>query len=173
MSKLVDEITVDYLKEFLQYGEKADKMEKTLETKGKALATEIEFLEELEGEATDAENLKALLDCPMTNVLKEIKKVNEELTGENAFPDFYKDIVDEYKKKYPDDAAILHPLCIVHQSIRKTFGKIHGQEIQQVACRAMATGDVVYSKKGLGANGISEEKAKEMLEGKACLYHVK
>lgn len=69
MTKITDEITLEYLKDFLQYGEKIEKMEEILETKGKALATEIQSLEELEGESEREGDLHLLMKCPMVPVL--------------------------------------------------------------------------------------------------------
>ncbi len=178
MAKLTDEITIEYLKDILQYGEKIENMESVLEKKGKTIATQVSTLAELEGESFEKDGFRVLKECPMVPVLKQIKEANEELTGINAFPGFYADIVKEYIEKNPGEGAILHPLCIVHQIIRKTYGILNGKHIQQVACRSMETGKVVYSETGMEKGGLTEEEADELIQEEsdeqinlyACLY---
>lgn len=92
------------------------------------------------------------------------------MTGIRALPGFYPEIVKEYIDKHPGEGSILHPLCIVHQIIRRTFGRLNGMEIQQIACQSATTGNVVYSKNGLEKSGLTEEEAKELLNEYACLY---
>ena len=172
MAKITEHINIEYVKEFLQYGEKIAKMVATLETKGKALATEIGTLEELEGKSERKGDKCILKKCPMVPVLEEIKKANEDLTGVRALPNFYAQIVEEYVNLHSGEESILHPLCIAHQVIRKTFAKLKGMHIQQIACRSGESGKVVYSKNGLEKGGLSEEQALEMLGDNACLYQL-
>jgi len=170
MSKLVDELNPQYVNSVLQYGAKVEEMILKLEKKGEDLAKTLKDLEELEGASEIKGELHILLKCPMVPVLSSIKKANAEFTGEEALPDFYPQLLKEYIEKHPDDSAILHPLCIAHQHIRKSFGDKQGLNIQQVACRSGSTGKVVYSKKGLTAAGMSEEQAYKEIGENACLF---
>lgn len=170
MSIFIDELSVEYVNSVLQYGALVDEMINKLEQKGRELADKLNTLENLEGASEIKGDLAILLKCPMVPVLNKIKEANEELVGEAVLPDFYPEIVAEYIKMHPDDAAILHPLCIAHQHIRKTFAQRHGLDIQQVACRSDSTGKVVYSKKGLKAAGMSEKQAFQEIGDKACIF---
>ena len=170
MSRITEELTPEYVNSILQYGADIAGMIMTLKEKGWELSMLIESLEELEGESEIDGGLRILMKCPMVPVLKAIKSANAFLTGEEKLPDFYPAIVSEYVETYPDDAAILHPLCIVHQQIRKAFGEKGGIEIQQIACRSGETGKVVHSRRGLERTGKNEEDATELLGERACLY---
>lgn len=172
MSRITEELTAEYVNSILQYGREISDMVKDVETKGRQIAETINTLEELEGRSDIEDRLYILKECPMVPVLDSVKKVNAQLIGEEILPDFYPKIVEEYIAERPDDCAILHPLCIAHQVIRKTFGDSHGLKVQQIACRSGSTGKVVFSEKGLTEASMTEEEAKEKLADNACLYLV-
>ncbi|MBU2222319.1 MAG: hypothetical protein KJ722_06835, partial [Candidatus Omnitrophica bacterium] len=172
MIKITDELNLEYVKGLLQYGVDINEMVVKLEEKGRQLAQNIESLEELEGEVEVEGELCVLKQCPMVSVLNAVKKANAELTGEENLPDFYPQIVKDYIENHPEEGAILHPLCIVHQRIRKAFGEKHGFEIQQIACRSGSTGKVVYSKKGLEKAKMNEEEVSKAIGQGACLYEL-
>jgi hypothetical protein len=170
MVKITEELNLDYVHEVLKYGRRIKDMIGDLERKGAELAKEVTSLEELEGKAeVQGENV-ILLACPMVPVLNELKKEHKELLGIEKLPAYFPDIVDMYISMNPNSAAILHPLCIAHQHIRKEFGKAHGAEIEQIACRSGATGEVVYAKAGLDKAKMTEDDAKKLLGERACLY---
>ena len=170
MSKLSEVLTREYVNSILQYGVTIGEMIEKLEQKGEELTKSIKSLEDLEGKSESKGDKNFLIACPMTKVLGEIKKANAELTGVEELPDFYPEIVKEYIKEHPDDAAILHPLCIVHQHIRNSFGKKQGLVLQQIACRSLATGKVVYSKKGIKEAATDEKQVDSEIANFACLY---
>ncbi|MBU1999358.1 MAG: hypothetical protein ABIG46_00600 [Candidatus Omnitrophota bacterium] len=170
MSKLTEELAPQYVNSVLQYGADVVEMINKLQKKGEAFSETINSLDELEGAFEIKGTLRILLKCPMVVVLEAIKKANAELTGEEVLPDFYPKLVEEYIKKHPDEGAILHPLCIAHQQIRKAFGQKQGLEIQQIACRSGSTGKVVFSDKGLKEAGMTEEEARKAIGENACLY---
>lgn len=170
MNKLETEITIEFAKLVLQYGKKIEEIEKELEKKGTELGTQIKDLEDLEGQSVKNGDCSILINCPMTKLLKEIKQTNEELTGINELPLFYKEVIANYIKLHPGEEAILHPLCIVHQIIRKNIGKVNNLAIQQVACRSMETGKVVIAKNGIKKCQFLEKDVTHLLAQNACLY---
>jgi hypothetical protein len=170
MGKITEVLSLDYVNSVLQYGVGIDKMITKLEEKGHQLAQTLKSLEELEGEAEVKDKLRILKKCPMVAVLDAVKKINATLIGEENLPDFYPLIVEQYSKKHSDDCAILHPLCIAHQHIRRAFGEKHQLKIQQIACRSDSTGRVVFSKKGLGEAGLTQGEANQIISQNACLY---
>lgn len=170
MSRITAELSPEFVNGVLQDGVEIPAMIATLQEKGWELSRMISTLEELEGPSEVDGDLRILISCPMVPVLKEIKKANAAQTGAEALPDFYPQIVAEYTARHPEDAAILHPLCIAHQQIRKAFGERSGLEIQQIACRSAETGKVVHSRTGLSKISRSEEEATRMLDTRACIY---
>lgn len=103
----------------------------------------------------------------MSSVMGEIKKRNG-----GKIPDYFTKIVDSYLSRSQRRRAILHPLCIVHQIIRKTFGQEKGMYFQQIACRSTTTGEIVFDDDGIVMSGLSEEKIKEMIKDSACMYYL-
>lgn len=58
----------------------------------------------------------------MSKLINTIKEKRFQETGKKDFPDFYKKIIQRYIEKYPSEAAVLHPFCIVHQAMREIIG---------------------------------------------------
>ena len=74
--------------------------------------------------------------------------------------------------------AVLHPLCIIHQTIREEFASriSKGKGILHtiiVACRSSKTGRVVFSKWGLKTANIKREEILRWIEGFACAFHMR
>ena len=175
MARLIDEVTLDFLKEKLQYGEQVDKMIANLETKAKEITSGVASLDELDGDAEKQGSLRIFKKCLMLSVLSEVKKFNAEFMGSGIFtlPAYYAQIVNHYSDAHPDDNAFITPLCILCQVARKTFGEAHHMDVQHVACKPFMSKNVVCSKKGLEKSGITEEKAKELLANTMCMYMAK
>lgn len=166
MLKLSSEINAGYVEEVLTSDVAIDKLLNILEAKGKEMAAQISSMEELEGESVVKGNLRILKQCPMAEVIAEVKAHNN-----NALPPHYDEIVAAFKNKYPNRGAILHPLCIIHQVIRTTFGMEHGEYYEEVACRG-GDGTIVVSQDGLVMSGLTDEEAKQTVSGSACLYYI-
>lgn len=175
MSKLTDEITLDYLKNNLQYGEQVEKMIEILETKAREIASEVSSLEEMEGPAQEKGEYRMVEKCPLIPVLNEVKKYNAAYIGSNIFsvPAFYPKIVDQYDVKYPDDSALLSPLCIICQVARRAFGELKGIDIQHIACKHYKAPKAVCSRKGLRKFGLTEAEAAQLMGNNNCLYGCK
>jgi hypothetical protein len=54
--------------------------------------------------------------------------------------------------------------------MRDIIGSQKGHLIRQVACRSADTGKVVFAKNGLSLANLTEEQAKDKIEGYACMY---
>ena len=137
-----------------------------LENRGFELGEQVEDLEKFEGESIIKDGLHILKVCPMAGLLSELKRLNN-----GKLPEHFEEVVRRYKTKYPRRAGILHPLCIVHQIVRKTFGMNKDRYFEQIACRS-ATGEVVFCEDGLVMSGLTEDEARSLINGYACLYYL-
>ncbi|MFQ6118530.1 MAG: hypothetical protein ACE5KE_01445 [Methanosarcinales archaeon] len=115
----------------------------------------------------------------MVPVLNQVmQKLGEKL------PEYFNKVVEEYIRLNPDDAAIIHPLCIAHQRIRELIisnlkiGETHPLNFYQLSCRSTlrqgGTGKNVYSERGLKKTGMSREDVDPFLtpEDNACIYYL-
>ncbi len=126
-------------------------------------------LVELEGAGFRERDIIILNDCPSAPLFEEFKENGE-------FPEYWARIPQEYMDKFKNE-AILHPLCVVHQTFRdllasqipKGRGVLHSVG---VACRSGATGKVVYSDFGLTTTTVKREEIAEVIDGYACAFHL-
>ncbi len=167
MTKLTEELNADYVMGIITENVLIEDLLKTLEDKGSELGKKIDTLAELEGESTRQGDLWILHTCPMTQAVDEIKARHG-----GQFPAHFKDVMEAFKAKYPGRGAILHPLCILHQVVRTTYGAAQGKYFEEIACRSIDTGEIAVAQDGLVMSGLSEEEAKAMVEGAACLYYL-
>lgn len=167
MAKFSELIDVKWLTDLLESGKSVGEITKILEEKGFELGEQIESIEDLEGDVIHEGDLRILPECPMAPLLSGIKESN---SGE--LPASFKSVTESYKKSNPNSAGILHPLCIVHQLIRKTYGMSNDEFFEQVSCRSTSSGEIVTSEAGLVMSGLSENEAKDMVKDKACMYFV-
>lgn len=166
MPEIARLITIDFISSVFKEGRSIEEIIEDLENKGFELGQKVEDLDRFEGESIVKESLRILKSCPMTGLLVELKRLNN---GE--LPEYFKDVVNQYKTKYPRRAGILHPLCIVHQIVRKTFGMNKDKYFEQIACRS-SSGEVVFCEDGLVMAGLSEDEAKSLIADYACLYYL-
>ncbi len=167
MAGFAELIDINWLMSILDGEKSIEEILKALEEKGFELGQEIDSVEALEGKVIHEGDLRILPHCPMSPLLDKIK----ELHG-GRLPESFPKIVEAYRQRHPQAAAVLHPLCIVHQTIRKTFGMAHDEYFEEVACRSESSGEVAVSEQGLVMSGLSEEQAKEIVRDAACLYFV-
>ena len=124
-------------------------------------------LTRLEGPGFRAGDLFILKSCPMVPVFGEFK-------DNGAFPPFWTGVTEEYMGRFGNE-AILHPLCIVHQTFRDQLtsripkGKNFVHSIT-VACRSAANGNIVHCPHGLDVAQMSPEDVDPLLEGYACAF---
>ncbi len=126
-------------------------------------------LVELEGTGFRDKDLIILNECPSVPLFPEFQTDGE-------FPDYWAKIPQEYMDKFKNE-AILHPLCVVHQTFRdllasqipKGRGVVHSIG---VACRSGATGKVVYSDFGLSSTVATREDIEKVIDGFACAFHL-
>ncbi|UCG78606.1 MAG: hypothetical protein JSV21_01860 [Nitrospirota bacterium] len=124
----------------------------------------------LEGEGIVAGEILILKKCPMAALLNDFKV-------EDSFPDYWTSLPIEFMEKMKNE-AILHPLCIVHQSFRDELAKqipkgasfVHSIA---VACRSGANGKVVYSEFGIMMSGVTKDEIDRHIDGMACAFYVK
>jgi len=166
MPILSEEVNVEYITSVLDGNSAIEDILKLLEAKGAELGRKIKSMEELEGECIEEGDLRILKECPMAGTISRIKEMNN-----GTLPPYFDDIVRAFRAKYPNRGAVLHPLCIVHQVIRTTFGMEHGQYYEEVACRG-ADGTIVVSQDGLVMSGLSEGDARSKVSDAACLYYI-
>lgn len=166
MPKLSEEINAEYVRQALTENVAIDELLGILEAKGMEMGRLIGSMEELEGESVEEGNFRILKQCPMTGVIEKLKSLNG-----GSLPSHFGDVVRTFKEKYPNRGAVLHPLCIIHQVIRTTFGMEHGQYYEEVACRS-GNGETIVSQDGLVMSGLSEKEAKNKVAGAACLYYI-
>ena len=170
MSRIEDICSLEFVQSVLHDGVPIDGMIETLVLKADEEARNVGSLEELEGESIPDGDLRILKTCPMVPVINAVKKHNLAETGEDALPAYYREIVERCIEQYPGEAAILHPLCIVHQAMRDVISSGKGTLTRQIACRSGATGEVVFANKGLSAANLTEEQARGKIDGYACMY---
>ncbi|MCR4316606.1 MAG: hypothetical protein NUW37_09690 [Planctomycetes bacterium] len=136
------------------------------------MATVPEDKDEFSSKKEDhSQSLGVLKVCPMEPALRRIMAEFYAETGEYDVPEFYDRILRRYYERFPEEAAALHPLCILCQSMRDIRGFESGFLTTQILCRSTLTGDVAYSKLGLRIAKLTPEQASEKLSGHACLYH--
>lgn len=164
---------VEFIHSVLTDGADVDRVIETLVLKADAEADSVGSLEELEGSSVQDGDVRVLEKCPMVPTLNTIKKDNLAETGKEELPGFYGEIVQRYAQQHPDEAAVLHPLCIVHQAMRDIIGSRKGHLTRQIACRSGATGKVVFANNGLSLANLTEDQAKEKIDGYACMYITK
>lgn len=167
MSEIARLITIDYINSIFKEGRSIEEIIEDLENKGFELGQEVEDLDRFEGESLVKDSLRILKACPMIGLLEELKRLNND-----QLPQYFKDVVNQYKTKYPRRAGILHPLCIVHQIVRKTFGMNKDKYFEQIACRSASSGEVVFCEDGLVMAGLNEDEARNLIANYACLYYL-
>ncbi len=126
-------------------------------------------LVELEGEGLRYGDLIILKNCPSVPLFEDFKE-------EGEFPSYWTDLPQEFMERLKNE-AILHPLCIVHQTFRdllasqipKGKGVVHSIA---VACRS-GTGKVVYSEFGMMTSGVKKEELDRLINGFACAFQVR
>jgi hypothetical protein len=189
--KIVDVLNFESMREILREDQPVHEIVEALFQKGTELAQVVssrgydnfdEFQEahradetqlaELEGPSNlEDRDVVVLRSCPMAEEMKKFRT-----TG--APPSFHAKIVEEFCAQNPGSNAILHPGCIAHQVGRQITIKqlnVRGESnlnFNQIACRNMATGQVVYDDNGLEAIGMTKEQANSLVDGFACLYAI-
>ncbi|RMG04814.1 MAG: hypothetical protein D6726_02625 [Nitrospirae bacterium] len=124
----------------------------------------LEKLAQIDGEnnyeITEKDGLRYVIlkACPFTPIYKDIPE-----WGERAMK-----LVEAYNKK-PDGGGALHPLCLVHKGIRNAMNA----GIISIACRSGSTGKIEVAEKAAEKAGLTPDQAREMVEGKACLFAIK
>lgn len=124
-------------------------------------------LTHLEGPGFRAGDLFILKLCPMVPVFGSFK-------DNGAFPAFWSSITGEYMDRFGNE-AILHPLCIVHQTFRDQLtsripkGNSFVHSIT-VACRSGSNGKIVHCRHGLNVAQLKPEDVDPLLEGYACAF---
>ena len=121
----------------------------------------------LEGPGFRVGDLFVLKQCPIAPLFSEFRENGE-------FPEYWDRLSREYLGQYGKE-AILHPLCIVHQTFRDQLtGRIrkgeHFVHSVTVGCRSGATGKIVHSSYGLGVSKLTEQEVDAALEGHACAF---
>jgi len=96
--------------------------------------------------------------CPFSDVYKGIPE-----WGENAM-----NLVEAYNKR-EDGGGALHPLCLVHKGVRTALN----EGIVSIGCRSGSSGRTELAQMALEETGITEESAKMLLDGCACLFAIK
>lgn len=172
MTELDKICNLEFIEKVLQENIDVDKLIEQLVLKAHEAAPTVESLEKLEGKSIKKGNIVLLKHCPMIKIIQTIKEKNFKKTGKKDFPAFYKKIIQKYTEKYPDDAAILHPFCIVHQAIREIICASKNILARQIACRD-SSGKVATSKKGLKLASLTEDEVKDMIKEYACAYFTK
>lgn len=165
--------SVEFVHSVLREGADIDQIIEALVLKAEEEAGKVESLEELEGESIYDGDLRMLQKCPMVPLLNSIKKEELARTGKEALPGFYRDIVERAIEQNPGEGSLLHPLCIVHQAMRDIISSQKGSITRQIACRSADTGKVVFARNGLLLAGLTEDQARDQLDGLACLYITK
>ena len=125
----------------------------------------------LEGESHMDGKLAQLKKCPMLSLLNSFKE-------DGKLPEHFCDVTDKYKYYYKKKEGVLHPFCIVHQTIRSQIGdhfKIGDKKVQilQIACINASSDKIVYSTEGTSRCGLNQEEIDRKVKGNACLYMIK
>jgi len=95
--------------------------------------------------------------CPFAAIYTEIPQWSEQSMN----------LVKSYNKK-ADGGGALHPLCLVHKSVRN--GLKAG--VVSLGCRSGKSGQIEIATESLKEVSITEQEAKDMLEGNACLFAI-
>ena len=162
-----------FIHSILWEGVDADEVIEALVLKAVEEAKNVKSMEEFEGESIHDGDLRILKKCPMVPTLNIIMKENLAQTGKEELPVFYREIVEKFIGQHPDEAAVLHPLCIVHQSMRDIISSEKRCLARQIACRSEATGKVVFAKNGLSLANLTENQARDKIDVYACMYITK
>ncbi len=127
-------------------------------------------LTHLEGEGFRDGDVFILKACPMVPVFGEFKE-------NGIFPEFWSSTTREYTEQFKNE-ALLHPLCIVHQTFRDILtskipkGRSYVHSVT-VACRSGASGEVVHSNYGMKLAGVTAEEINEKIDGWACAFYAR
>ena len=126
-------------------------------------------ISQLEGDGIVSGEILILKKCPMAPLFDDFKT-------NGAFPDYWSSLPQEFMAEMKNE-AILHPLCIVHQSFRDELAKQipKGMSFVQsvaVACRSGANGKVVYSRFGMQLAGTTKQEIDVAIDGMACAFYV-
>jgi len=124
----------------------------------------------LEGEGVMVGDILFLKKCPMAPLLEDFKI-------DGSFPGYWSSLPQEFMADMKNE-AILHPLCIVHQSFRDQLTKQIPKGISflhsvAVACRSGSNGKVVYSNFGMQMAEATVEEIDTAIDGMACAFYVK
>ncbi|MHB8174681.1 MAG: hypothetical protein ACYDFU_09525 [Nitrospirota bacterium] len=125
----------------------------------------------LEGESHMDGSIAQLKNCPMSSLLKSFDE-------RGKLPEHFNEVTEKYKHYYKKKEGVLHPFCIVHQTIRSQIGdhfKIDNKKVQifQIACTSCTGDRIVYSSEGASRCGMSKEEIDKKVKGNACLYMIK
>jgi len=121
----------------------------------------------LEGPGFRVGDLFVLKHCPIAPLFSEFKE-------NGSFPEYWDRVSDEFMRQYGKE-AILHPLCIVHQTFRDQLTSRlrkgeHFVHSVTVACRSGATGKILHSSYGIGVAKLPEQEVDAALERHACAF---
>ncbi len=127
-------------------------------------------ISKLEGEGVVQDELLFLRSCPMAPLFSDYKV-------DGDFPEYWKSMPREFMGTMKNE-AVLHPLCIVHQSFRDELAKkipkgasfVHSIA---VACRSGSSGQVVFNDFGLRIANRSREQIAQEIDGLACAFYVR
>lgn len=169
MTRLEKICNLEFAEKFLMENIDVDELLEKLVLKANKEAPKIKSLEQLEGRAIEKDNIALLKQCPMVPIINAIKERNFQKTGKREFPKFYNKLVKRYIEKYPDEAAILHPFCIVHQAMREIIGASKDILVRQIACKSV-DGKIAISKRGKKLANLTDNEIKTMLKDNACIY---
>jgi len=125
-------------------------------------------LTRLEGPGFRKGDLFILKSCPMVPVFGEFRE-------NGGFPDFWTETTQSYMARF-GNSAILHPLCIFHQTFRDQLtARIpkgdHYVHSITVACRSGANGKIVYCPHGLEVSGLDVPTVEDLIRGWACAFY--
>ncbi len=125
----------------------------------------------LEGGSHIDGEIAQLKNCPMASLLKVFE-------AEGKLPEHFHEVTEKYKFYYKKKEGVLHPFCIVHQTIRSQIAehvRINNKRTQilQIACRNTTGDRTVYSTEGASRSGMNKEEIDRKVRGNACLYMIK
>jgi hypothetical protein len=125
----------------------------------------------LEGGSHIDGEIAQLKKCPMSSLVKVFE-------ADGKLPENFHEVTEKYKFYYKKKEGVLHPFCIVHQTIRSQIAehfRINNKRTQilQIACVNSAGDRIVYSTEGASRCGMSKEEIDKKVRGNACLYMIK
>ncbi|MGC2425196.1 MAG: hypothetical protein WA666_12695 [Nitrospirota bacterium] len=125
----------------------------------------------LEGGSHIDGEIAQLQNCPMSSLLKVFE-------ADGKLPEHFHEVTEKYKYYYKKKEGVLHPFCIVHQTIRSQIAeqiRINGKRTQilQIACISSSGDRIVYSSEGASRCGMNKEEIDKKVSGNACLYMIK